>query len=154
MRVTKLQLLSTIAHIIKKYDNSFCFASQAVFIELLAKHYGTHIKIRQLNYHLADLRRMGLIKSIKRNKRNPDGTICLQTSATCLTPHGYFQLFKLGVAWAHQRYKELIARYYPPTPKRQTKTQEWSAKEAAKRFEVGRRMFEDPDFRKAFCLDV
>lgn len=153
MRITKLQLLSTIAHIIKRYDNNFCFASQATFIRLLAKHYGTHIKIRQLNYHLADLRKAGLIKSIKRNKRNSDGTICLQTSVTCLTPLGYYNLFKLGVSWAHQRYMELVARYFPPNPKKETKRQEWSAKEQMKRLEIGHRMFEDPDFRKAFCLD-
>jgi len=153
MRITKLQLLSTIAHIIRRYDGNFCFAAQATFIKLLAKHYGTHIKIRQLNYHLADLRKAGLIKSIKRNKRNPDGTICLQSSVTCLTPHGYYQLFKLGVAWAHQRYMNLIAKYFPATPKKEIKKQEWSAKEHNRRFEVGRKMFEDPDFRKAFCLD-
>jgi len=122
-------------------------------MNLLAKHYGTHIKVRQLNYHLADLRKMRLIKSIRRNKRNPDGTICLQTSATCLTPLGYYELFKLGVEWAHQRYMNLIAKYFPPNPKKETKRQEWSAKLQNERHEVGKKMFEDPDFRKAFCLD-
>ena len=153
MRSTKLQLLTTIAAIIRKYDKCFCFASQATFIKLLGQHYHVHIKVRQLNYHLADLRRMGLIKSIKRHKRNKDGTICLQTSATCLTPKGYYELFKLGVEWAKKRYMELIAKYFPKNPKKEQKRYAYKLEDKKQRWELGKEMFNDPDFRTAFGLD-
>jgi hypothetical protein len=66
-----------------------------------------------LNYHLADLRKAGLIKTIRRTHRKSDGTLCLQTSATCLTPLGYLELWKLGCGWAKKMYDSLIKKYNP-----------------------------------------
>mgnify|MGYP000483332224 FL=1 len=66
MRSTKVQTMTTIATIIRKYKKKYCTASQQKIVELLSKYYGVKIELRMLNYHLADLRAAGLIKSIKR----------------------------------------------------------------------------------------
>ena len=153
MKNTKLQTLTSIAAVIRKYKKNYCFASQAKIIELLKTFHNTEIKARALNYHLADLREWGLIKSIKRSKRNDDGTVCLKTSATCITPTGYKELWKLGCEWAKKMYESLIRKYNPKlTQEVKQSDQEWEA-EAWSRREQGRAMFKDPAFRAAFDLD-
>ena len=113
MRATKLQTMTTIAAVIRKYKKKYCTASQQKITELLATYYKVSIKARMLNYHLADLRKAGLIKTIRRTHRKSDGTLCLQTSATCLTALGYLELWKLGCAWAKKMYDSLIKKYNP-----------------------------------------
>jgi hypothetical protein len=103
--------MTTLAAIIRKYKKKYCTASQQKITELLATYYNVSIKERMLNYHLADLRKAGLIKTIRRTHRKADGTLCLQTSATCLTPLGYLELWKLGCAWAKKKYDSLIKTY-------------------------------------------
>jgi hypothetical protein len=66
-----------------------------------------------LNYHLADLRREGLIKTIRRIERRDDGTICLLSSATCLTIKGAHLLYKMGSSWALRHFNALRKKYMP-----------------------------------------
>ena len=153
MRSTKVQVLSTIAAVIRKHKNNYCVASQEKIIELLETWYWTKIKRRMLNYHLADLRKFGLIKSIHRTHRNSDGTICLMTSATCLTSLGYRELWALGCEWAKKKMDALIRKYDPKIG------DDIKAAPAPPQDEVDRRrdlipgMFKDPVFRAAFGMD-
>jgi len=153
MRTTKLQTLTTIAAIIRKYKKKYCVASQDKIIELLAAHYKVSIRARMLNYHLADLRKFGLIKSIQRTHRKADGTLCLQTSATCLTPLGYYELWKLGCEWAKKKYDSLIKTYCPKLQHGRKAKQDPGDTEVYRRRNLIPEMFQDPEFRKAFGLD-
>lgn len=153
MRATKIQTLSTVAAVIKKYKKSYCIASQKKIIELLATFYKVSIQQRMLNYHLADLRKFGLIKTIRRTHRRKDGTLCLQTSATCLTPLGYYELWKLGCEWAKKKYYSLIKTYCPRVRFGEKKEQAIDNAEARRRRDLIPEMFSNPEFRKAFNLD-
>lgn len=114
---SKTSLLVTIAHVIKVHDNNWCYATQSKLIELLAQHHQVDIKQRQLNYHLRDLRDAGFIKTIKRTRREEDGTLTLMSSATCLTIKGCLRLFQLGMAWALRHLKKLKALLKNPNRK-------------------------------------
>jgi len=145
--------MTTIAAIIRKYKKKYCVASQAKIIELLKSFYGVEIKERMLNYHLADMREAGLIKSIKRSYRNRDGTLTLNTSATCLTPHGYYELWKMGCEWAKKMYDRLIRKYCPKIGDQYTKTPAPQDGELRRRRTLGKEVFRDPAYLKAFGLD-
>lgn len=153
MRATKVQTMTTIAAIIKKYRKKYCIASQAKIVELLKSFYGVEIKERMLNYHLADLRKAGLIKSIKRSYRNRDGTLTLNTSATCLTPYGYYELWKMGNEWAKKMYDRLIKKYCPKISDKYNPTAAPLAEELARRRKLGKEMFRNPLYLGAFGLD-
>lgn len=153
MRATKVQTMTTLAAIIRKYKKKYCTASQAKIIELLKSFYGVEIKTRMINYHLADLREAGLIKSIKRTYRNRDGTLCLQTTATCLTPHGYYELWKMGCEWAKKMYDRLIKKYCPKIGDRYGSTPAPSDEEVRRRRKLGKEVFRSPAHLKAFGLD-
>ena len=153
MRNTKTQLMSTLAAVIKKYKKKYCVASQTKMIELLEKFYGVKIQVRQVNYHLADLRKWGLIKTIRRTHRNSDGTLCLETSATCLTPLGYYELWKLGSEWAKKMFDSLIKKYCPKITADIKKTPGPQDGEILRRLDLGKKMFQDPEFRAAFNVD-
>lgn len=153
MRATKIQTLSTIAAVIKKYKKSYCVASQEKMIELLATFYKVSIQQRMLNYHLADLRKFGLIKTIKRTHRKADGTLCLQTSATCLTPLGYYELWKLGCEWAKKKYDSLIKTYCPKLQYGKKAAADPQDTEVRRRRDLIPEIFKNPEFRKAFGLD-
>jgi hypothetical protein len=153
MRNTKLQVLSTVSAIIRKHKNNYCVASQEKIIELLETWYWTKIKRRMLNYHLADLRKFGLIKSIHRTHRNSDGTICLMTSATCLTSLGYRELWALGCEWAKKKMDALIRKYNPKIGDDIKTTPAPPQSETDRRREMIPGMFADPKFRAAFGMD-
>lgn len=152
MRSTKVQLVTTISAIIKKYKKKYCVASQAKLIELLETFYGVKIKRRMLGYHLADLRKMGLIKSIRRTHRNSDGTLCLETSATCITCLGYHELWKMGCEWAKKMHDKLKKKYHPRETRRTRIPASVSQEEVDRRREMGRAMFKTEAYRKAFSL--
>ena len=144
MRATKLQTLTTLAAVIRKYKKKYCTASQQKITELLATYYKVSIRERMLNYHLADLRKAGLIKTIRRTHRKADGTLCLQTSATCLTPLGYLELWKLGCVWAKKKYDSLIKKYCTKVGDEIKATPEIPAEEIRRRRDL------IPEFLKAF----
>lgn len=153
MRSTKMQTLTTIAAVIRKYRKSYCVASQEKLIELLGTYHQVSIRHRMLNYHLADLRKFGLIKSIKRTHRKSDGTICLQTTATCLTPLGYYELWKLGCEWARRKYDSLIKKYCPKLQHGKKAKADPQGEETKRRRDLIPEMFKNPEFRAAFGLD-
>lgn len=153
MRNTKVQLMSSVAAVIRKYKKKYCTASQEKLIELLADHYGVTIHRRMLNYHLADLRKFGLIRTIRRTHRNKDGTLCLQTSATCLTPAGYWELWKLGCEWAKKMYNKLIARYCPTLKDNIEVTPEPQEGEILRRRVLAKEVMKSEAYRKAFGVD-
>lgn len=152
MNTSKIAVLITQASIIKKYKGNWSFASQQTVLSLLKKCHDTVIKRRQLGYHLADLRREGLIKTIKRTRRDPDGTVCLLSSATCLTMKGCVFLYRLGQVWALKHLNNLRSKYHPTKPsppKRETAIKAHA--EPIEHQEDGR--FLDPDFRERIGLD-
>lgn len=153
MRNTKLNVLTTLAAVIRKYKKKHCTAGQTKIIELLATYYSVSIQHRMLNYHLADLRKMGLIKTIKRTHRKKDGTICLQTSATCLTPYGYYELWQLGCEWAKKQYDRLIKKYFPRKASQVEIPAPVDQAELDRRREMGRAIFQTEAYRKAFAID-
>ena len=111
LKPTKLAVLITLAKVIDKYSKMYCTISQAKILELLDRIHKISIKRRDLNYHLRTLRELGLIISIRRNHRNPDGTLCLRTSATYLTADGWEQLARLGWTRAVIYWKRIAAKY-------------------------------------------
>jgi len=153
MRTTKIQTLSSIAAVIRKYKKKYCTASQEKLIELLSEFYGVSIQRRMLNYHLADLRKYGLIKTIRRTHRNKDGTLCLETSATCLTPAGYYELWKLGCEWAKKMYDKLIAKYCPTLRANIKATPGPQGEEILRRRALGKEVMASEAFKKAFGID-
>jgi len=153
MRNTKTQTLSTIAGVIRKYKKKYCIASQEKIIELLENWYGTTIKARALNYHLADLREWGMIKSIRRTHRLKDGTLVLQTTATCITPLGYYELWKLGCEWAKKQYDRLIKRYFPKPAPKIDPPEQYNEEEHKRRRALGKEIFQTEEYRRAFGLD-
>ena len=124
MQLTKYSLLTSISMIIRKYNGKYCYASQARFLELLEEFHGIKIKVRALNKHLADLRKEGIIKSIRRTKREADGTLCLQTSATYITIKGYSLLVQEGVDWCKGILHQLKKKYMTWYEKQQEKGKE------------------------------
>lgn len=116
MRTVKYDVLITLTQIIKKYAGNWCYVSRDKLLELLKTHHKINIGYRQLGNHLADLRDAGLIKSIRRNHRRADGTLCLLTSARCLTIKGCKYLKSRGFVWAKIHMQKLRAKYIPPKP--------------------------------------
>lgn len=116
MNTTKISTLITLAKIIQKHKGNWSYASQLKILDLLKQHHKITINLRALNYHLADLRRLGLIRSYKRHHRNPDGTCTLLSSATALTIKGCTYLYTKGFAWALKQLRYLKSRYTPPQP--------------------------------------
>lgn len=114
MRTTKYDTLLTITAIIRKYKGNWCYASRNKMLELLQEHHDIKIGYRQLGNHLADLRDHGLIKTYLRNHRRADGTLCLLTSARCLTVKACKYMIKRGVLWARNHLNHLKRKYRPP----------------------------------------
>lgn len=111
MQLTKISLLSTYGKLIQRYSKNYVYPSQETLLKLLKQHYRTIISRRALNYHLADLRSSGLVRTIKRNCRDANGQIKQLTSATCLTIKGCQLLFKLGSSWALRHLKKLRIKF-------------------------------------------
>lgn len=102
-----------IGKVIQKHGKNFSFAAQQTQLNLLKKFHNIDIQRRMLNYHLADLRAEGLIRTYRRTHRREDGTLCLLSSATCLTIKGALFLYKMGSQWALKHFKSLKKRYMP-----------------------------------------
>lgn len=153
MRSTKIQVLSSVAAVIRKYKNNYCTASQEKIVELLNTWHKVRIKRRMLNYHLADLRKFGLIKTIHRTHRERDGTICLQTSATCLTSLGYRELWKMGCEWAKKKYDSLIRKYDPKAATKTKKAPEPQAEELLRRRAHGLEQIKSVDWDEVLGLN-
>lgn len=113
MQHTKLSTLVTISKVIQKHATFWCYASQNTILNLLTSFHNVAIQRRMLNYHLADLRGHGMIRTFGRTHRNEDGTICLLSSATCLTIKGALFLYKMGNLWALRHLKALKKKYMP-----------------------------------------
>lgn len=150
MRATKVQTMTTLAAIIRKYKKKYCIASQQRIIELLSMFYGVKIEKRMLNYHLADLRKAKLIKSIKRTYRNRDGTLTLNTSATCLTPKGYYELWKMGCEWAKKMYDKLTKKYFSHKASETKVSAPVSQDKVDQRRALGRVIFTTEAYKNAF----
>lgn len=147
MRTTKYDVLITISYIIRKYKGNWCYASRVKLLELLEEFHYIKIGYRQLGNHLADLRDSGLIKSIRRTHRNDNGTLCLLTSARCLTITGCKYLLKRGVLWARNHLARLKAKYIPPEPGKPVQEKPPSPQELTPT-DTGKSPFLDPAFRR------
>ncbi len=113
MYITKISLLSTYGKLVQRHNKNYVYPSQETLLMLLKRHYRISISRRALNYHLSDLRKQGLIKTIKRTARTAQGQIEQLASATCLTIKGCRLLFKLGSSWALRHLKKLRDKYLP-----------------------------------------
>jgi hypothetical protein len=111
MNITKIAVLNTYGKLIELSNKNYVYPSQNTLLILLKKHYHIIIKRRSLCYHLADLRKDGLIKSIKRYDRAEAGTIIALSSAVCLTIKGCRLLFKFGSAWARKHIYKLRLKF-------------------------------------------
>jgi len=116
MNTSKISVLITCASVIRKYKGNWSTASQNKILELLKKYHDVKIHRRQLGYHLADLRSEEFIRTIKRHRRDRDGTIRYNSSATCLTIKGCLFLYRKGVEWALKHMKKLRDKYIPQGP--------------------------------------
>ena len=111
MNTTKIACIIMLGKVIDKYGKMYTTISQAKMLELLEKIHKISIKRRALNYHLADLRKLNLIYTIKRKYRREDGTLCLKTSCTYLTADGWEQLARLGWIKAVVFWKRVAEKY-------------------------------------------
>lgn len=113
MQITKFSILRAIAFNVQKYKKNYCYMSQSKILEVLKTIYDIDINKRSLNYHLADLRSEGFIISIKRTHRNNNGTLCLLSSATCLTQQACKLLVKFGYQYFRKVFQMLRSKYWP-----------------------------------------
>lgn len=150
---TKSAVLVTVSKVIQKYKGNWCLATQNTIILLLEEHHKINIKRRSLNYHLADLREHGLIRTIRRNGRNADGTLYLLSSATCLTIKGCYYLARNGYNWAYKKAKQLQKTYYPSVPAKNIQ-QSQSTDDREEKTLSNYNPFKDPAFREATGLDT
>ena len=151
MRTTKYDVLIITASIIQKSTGNWSYASRQATLQLLKNIHNIEIKYRQLGNHLADLRDAGLIKSITRNHRKVDGTLCLLTSARCLTIKGCKYLIRHGVTWAKHHLNKLKLKYLPPEPGKPASVEIPAGTTQPPR-KPGKNPFEDPEFRKEHGL--
>ena len=151
MRTTKYDVLIITASIIKKSGGNWSYASRKATLKLLENIHNIKIRYRQLGNHLADLRQSGLIKSITRNHRRSDGTLCLLTSARCLTIKGCKYLIRHGVTWAKHHLNKLKLKYIPPAPGKPASSKVPTTPGQTPR-KPGENPYEDPEFRKEHGL--
>ena len=112
MNTSKVTLLRIIARNIQQYQKNWCYMSQDKMLLILEKIYRIKIQRRALNYHLASLRKQGYLISIKRTSRQIDGTICLLTTATCLTQQACKFLIRFGYNYFKGVLKRLRSKYF------------------------------------------
>ena len=148
MRTTKYAVMITLLKVMVRHHKFWSIASQKKILDLLETYHGLKIHRRQLNYHLADLRRIGYIKTISRKHRRGDGTLCLLTSAHCITLKGYKYLLTKSVREAWARIKELKKRYMPQPQTTNTQGKPMLTQEVFPE-KTGKNPFLDPDFRKS-----
>lgn len=149
---TKSAILVMIAKVVQKYKGNWCLATQETFISLLKLHRNVKIARRMLNYHLSDLRDQGLIKTIKRTKRNADGTLCLLSSATCITIKGCYVLARGGYSWAYKHAKKLRKKYFAIVTSKNINDKHKNINENDS-VRLNYNPFKDPAFRKATGID-
>ena len=113
MQITKYSILVAIGKIIEKHGENYSYASTKTILELLSKYAGIKIVKRTYYAHMRDLRKEGLIKSIRRYGREQDGKIYNRTSAVCITIKGYVQLALRGWKWALSMAKKLRKKFVP-----------------------------------------
>lgn len=116
MHHSKSALLTTIAHILKKGDNTYCYASQDTYLGLLKSIHNVDISARCLRKHIHELVKQKYIKSTRRWGHADDGTIHNRTSAICLTPKACIFLFKSGFNWAIKLLRKIIKIVQPEQP--------------------------------------
>jgi hypothetical protein len=111
MYLTKVAILTTYGKLIQKHRKNYVYPSQASILELLSRYHSISISRRTLAYHLADLRVLGYIKSIRRHHRTIEGQIEQLSTAVCLTMSGCRLLWKLGSSFALFHLKKLSSRF-------------------------------------------
>lgn len=117
MQLTKYSILVTIGKIIEKHKQNYSYASTATILDLLKTIYKINIGKRTYYEHMADLRKSGLIKSIRRYGRKADGKLYNRTAAVCITIKGYIQLASRGWKWAWSMVKKIKQKFIPEKQK-------------------------------------
>lgn len=115
MQITKYSVLRILTRNMQHYKKQWCYMSQDKMLSILSQIYKIKINRRSLNYHLADLRRDGIIITIRRTHRNTDGTLCLLSSATCLTAKGCRFMLKYGYRYFKGVLDMLTKKYFGRT---------------------------------------
>lgn len=151
MRHTKYAVLVTLYKVMIKHGKYWSTASQTTILRLLRERHRIIISRRQLNYHLADLRNNGLVFSIKRNGRTPDGTLIPRSTANSITIKGYRYLIVMGIKEAWHRLRVLMRKYLPE-PKPKTDQQKPASNQDLPPKKTGKNPFLNPDFRRGHGL--
>ena len=113
MQLTKYSILVGIGKIIEKHGENYSYASTQTMLDNLKTFTKIDIGKRTFFQHMRDLRKEGLIKSIRRYGRKPNGKIYNRTSAVCITIKGYIQLALRGWKWALSQAKQLRKKVLP-----------------------------------------
>lgn len=117
MQLTKYSILVAIGKIIETHGQNYSYASTKTMLDNLKKYTKIEIVKRTYYDHMRDLRKEGLIKSIRRYGRHADGKIYNRTSAVCITIKGYVQLALRGWKWALNMAKKLRKKFVPEKQK-------------------------------------
>lgn len=111
MRNTSYSLLVSVGKIIEKSGGFWSKASQQKYTELLAKIHNVNISKRTVRYHLLNQTNQHMVRRYRRWKRASSGRVNAQTTAICLTVHGYKYLLAKGFTWAGLQIKRLNQKY-------------------------------------------
>jgi len=97
-----IPVLSIIQGLAKHYDKKYCYPSQKKVLQLLKNRLQIKISIATLNRYLRVIEDKGLIRRIRRLKRDPVKGMIFQSTIYIITYKGYTLLHKVGaMVWKY-----------------------------------------------------
>lgn len=97
-----IPVLSIIQGLSKFHGKKYCYPSQKKILELLEKRLGIEISIATLNRYLRVIEDKGLLRRIRRLRRDPVKGMIFQSTVYVICYKGYMLLTKTGVmVWKH-----------------------------------------------------
>jgi len=100
--VKGIPILSIIQGLSKFHGKKYCYPSQKKILELLKNRLGIKISIATLNRHLRVIEDKGLLRRIRRLRRDPVKGMIFQSTVYVICYKGYMLLTKTGVmVWKH-----------------------------------------------------
>ncbi|MBA7492403.1 hypothetical protein ES702_02953 [subsurface metagenome] len=91
-----IPVLSIIQGLSKYHGKKYCYPSQKKVLELLKNRLGIQISIATLNRYLRVIEDKGLLRRIRRLKRDPLKGMIFQSTIYIITYKGYTLLHQLG----------------------------------------------------------
>lgn len=97
-----MPILSIIQGLSKHYGKKYCYPSQKKVLELLKNRLGIKISIATLNRYLRVIEDKGLLRRIRRLKRDPLKGMIFQSTIYIITYKGYTLLHQMGaMVWKY-----------------------------------------------------